>query len=437
VQFINEEAVPASSPLATQFSSINPIGKDVYVNFSTRVGQESTLYFATGNYHLYTHDNLTDSLNFTLVNETIGYDFNGPNITRETEAAFNSTNRGLIVSPVSQPYALLVGQPASFMFSAEFRNGTLLDHAQMENASVLYGITNMSGLFVGVQVAQSVSGQYLRLNFTLTVQGQFTLSVRMAYGGNSGSYSYTFPVGIPANVTSGLSLYLTPVPQVQVNVTSPFVVLISYIHGSSSVPLTSAQTLAFLANISAVQEQDGNFMGFASAYMISAGQVGIRVNASRIGTDWILSVSGGENISGSRVFGSTNTTFAVVSYNPTQPPPTTGQQILAFIETPDGIVTLALSIGIPLGVWLVRWAGKRKRTRNDEDNQTGLVMEGIAMYFGLSKQEVQAITSAIPADRRNQIMRLLTSGKMGKMVLKGIPQKNAKEGIVEEIKNEI
>ena len=99
VQFINSEDVPASSPQATQFSSINPANASVYYNFTTRVGQESTIYLATGSYHLFTHDNLTNSVNFTITNETIGFVFNGPNIISETETAIE----GVMVYVVEDP----------------------------------------------------------------------------------------------------------------------------------------------------------------------------------------------------------------------------------------------------------------------------------------------------------------------------------------------
>ena len=47
VQFINSEDVPASSPQATQFSSLNEINESAYYNFTTRVGQESTIYLTS------------------------------------------------------------------------------------------------------------------------------------------------------------------------------------------------------------------------------------------------------------------------------------------------------------------------------------------------------------------------------------------------------
>ena len=89
IGFMNDETIDPSSPLATQYSSISVLGTHAYYNFTTRVQKESEIYLRAGyTYHLYTHDNLTDTLNISLAGGNVFWAFNGQNITKITEAAF-------------------------------------------------------------------------------------------------------------------------------------------------------------------------------------------------------------------------------------------------------------------------------------------------------------------------------------------------------------
>ena len=65
---INAEQVPASSPLATQHNNVSLLSNaSINFKYETMVGQESEVYLLAGTaYHFYTHDNITNTLDFTL-----------------------------------------------------------------------------------------------------------------------------------------------------------------------------------------------------------------------------------------------------------------------------------------------------------------------------------------------------------------------------------
>ena len=391
-----------------------------------------------GSYHLYTHDNLTNSVNFTISNQTIGFDFNGPNILSETEQAINATNHGLIVTTVSQPGPLIPGQNATWLLNVQFRNGTYLSSGEISNASYQFLATNGTGVFLPETINHTVENGYLRITFRPTISnGSMTFAMKISYSNNSGSFSDLISITPIKSSSVGLSLYITPIQKVQANVSTIFTLDLTLHRGNASYSLTQTETQAVLNNLSVDMVKNGNFMGLASAFLVSPGTIGITVNATSTGQDWELTASSHANISGN-VHGSTITTFSVVSYNPTQQQPTTGQQIIAFLESPDGIITLATSIGIPFFYGLISWSRKKERTRKDEQNSVGLIIEGLGLYNGLTKEESQALVQSIPVKDKNEIMARLTSGRLKKMVLKnaGKPPKK-KDKILEEIRNEL
>ena len=165
VQFINSEDVPASSPQATQFSSLNEINESAYYNFTTRVGQESTIYLASGSYHLFTHDNLTNSVNFTITNETVGFVFNGPNIISETETAIKDTNHGINFNVISQSGTLIAGQNATWLLEPVFKNGTILSTTELEGSSFQFLVANSSGSFLPETISHTIANGYLEVRY--------------------------------------------------------------------------------------------------------------------------------------------------------------------------------------------------------------------------------------------------------------------------------
>ncbi|MBX8634782.1 MAG: hypothetical protein KHF84_09820, partial [Thermoplasmata archaeon] len=420
VQFINEEAVPASSPLATQFSSINPIGKDVYVNFSTRVGQESTLYFATGSYHLYTHDNLTDSLNFTLVNETIGYDFNGPNILRITEQAINSTNHGIILNPISQPGNLIPGQNATWLLEPEFKNGTLLTPSQIENSTFQFIVTNSSGFFLPEIVDHSIVQGYLRVTFLPTVNGSMTFATKETFDNNSGSYSdqvSVIPI-VPASV--GLQDTITLPSTIQAGNATVGTVFFSLDSSNSSNPATpdQGQTLSIMHNTTLELLANGKFDGLIAMYYIQPGEAAFSLNITATGTGYaVLAITTPTGISGQKVsFTGSSSSFSVVSYNPTKQVSLTSQLEKALTGLDAEIFYLIVTV-VTVLYEVIKYLRRGDEEEDTEDNEAGLFMEAMTMFqvilLNAEKKpvppELNDIYTKIPAKRRNKIYGLITS----------------------------
>ena len=420
VQFINNENVPASSPLAVQFSSINPIGKDVYANFTTRVGQESTLYFATGNYHLYTHDNLTDSLNFSLVNETIGYDFNGPNILRITEQAINSTNHGIILNPISQPGNLIPGQNATWLLEPEFKNGTLLAPSQIQNSTFQFIVTNSSGFFLPEIVDHSIVQGYLRVTFLPTVNGSMTFATKETFDNNSGSYSdqvSVIPI-VPASV--GLQDTITLPSTIQAGNATVGTVFFSLDSSNSSNPATpdQGQTLSIMHNTTLELLFNGKFDGLIAMYYIQPGEAAFSLNITATGTGYaVLAITTPTGISGQKVsFTGSSSSFSVVSYNPTKQVSLTSQLEKALTGLDAEIFYLIVTV-VTVLYEVIKYLRRGDEEEDTEDNEAGLFMEAMTMFqvllLNAEKKpvppELNDIYTKIPAKRRNKIYGLITS----------------------------
>jgi hypothetical protein len=419
VQFVNQEDVPSSSPLAIQHSSINLIGTKTYYNFTTRVGQESTIYLATGSYHLYTHDNLTNSLNFTISNETIGFDFNGPNILRITEAAINDTNHGLILIPISQPGNLIPGQNATWLFEVEFKNGTLLTSSEISHSTFQFIATNSSGFFLPEVFNHSIEKGYLRVTFLPTVSQSITFAMKESYKNNSGAYSYQVSVVPITPASRGLEETITVPSSVQEKNATIGTVFFS-ITSSKGSPATpnQAQTLAIMANTSLELLYKGRFDGLISIYYIQPGEGAFSLNISSTGTGYsVLAVTTPTNISAQKVsFTGSSSSFNVVSYNPTQQVSLTSQLEKALTGVDAEIFYLIVSVATVI-YEIIKFARRKDEEEDTEDNEAGLYMEAMTMFevllLNAQKKpvppELNEIYSSIPAKRRNRIYGLIIS----------------------------
>ena len=335
IQFVNQEEINASSPQATQYSSIrvsNTPGP--FYNFTTRVQQWSQVYLAAGyTYFVSTHDNLTATISIPLTDNNSAWAFNGSNIQAMTQS--------------------------------EYQNATAT-----------------------LQV--SISG-------------------------------------------SGMG-------EIQSNTSNTFTITVMFSKGNSLYTLNSQETQAVLLNLSVWIKLNGNYVGFATPYIISDGLYGVHINESKLGTNYQLNASVNSTyVQGLKVSGQAKPlSFSVVGFDPTKAAPTLGEQIIAYFQTPGGIITLVTAIGLPLLYGLSKRAGKRERVRKTERNSVGLIMEALGMFFGLTKQEAEAMVAAIPVKDRNDVIAQLTSGRLKKMVLKNAPAKSPKKGhkILEEIKRE-
>ncbi|MCL5790395.1 MAG: hypothetical protein M1375_00265, partial [Candidatus Thermoplasmatota archaeon] len=407
-------------PVGVQHSSLNMIGSDVYYNFSTRVGQQSTIYLARGEYHLYTHDNLTNSLNFSITNETVGFDFNGPNILAITESAINNTNHGIILNPISQPGNLIPGQNATWLLEPEFKNGTLLTASQIGISTFQFIVTNSSGFFLPETFNHTVDQGYLRVTFLPTTDGSMTFAMKETFDNNSGSYSYLVTVTPVKAASKGLQESIRVPSTVQAKNSTVGTVFFSLTSSNSSNPVTpnQAQTLSLMGNTSLELLYKGKFDGLLTAYYIQPGEGAFSLNLTTTGTGYsVLAITTPTNISGQKVsFTGTSQSFSVVSYNPTQQVSLTSQLVKALTGTDAEIFYLIVTVATVL-YEIIKFLRRRDEDIETEENEAGLFMEAMTMFQVLLLNaerkavppELQEIYNKIPASRRNRLYSLITS----------------------------
>ena len=268
------------------------------------MGQQSTIYLARGEYHLYTHDNLTNSLNFSITNETVGFDFNGPNILAITESAINNTNHGIILNPISQPGNLIPGQNATWLLEPEFKNGTLLTASQIGISTFQFIVTNSSGFFLPETFNHTVDQGYLRVTFLPTTDGSMTFAMKETFDNNSGSYSYRVTVTPVKASSKGLQESIRVPSTVQAKNSTVGTVFFSLTSSNSSNPVTpnQAQTLSLMGNTSLELLYKGKFDGLLTAYYIQPGEGAFSLNLTTTGTGYsVLAITTPTNISGQKV----------------------------------------------------------------------------------------------------------------------------------------
>jgi hypothetical protein len=421
VQFINEEDVPASSPLAIQHSSLNAIGTDIYYNFTTRVGLGSTIYLHTGSYHIYTHDNLTDSRNFTITNETVGFDFNGPNILRITEQAINATNHGLIVTTVSQPGPLIPGQNATWLLNVQFKNGTYLSSGEISNASYQFLATNGTGVFLPETINHTVENGYLRITFRPTINnGSMTFAMRISYANNSGSFSDLISVTPIKSSSVGLNEAINVPSTIQVSNATTGTIIFTLLDSSTPNTLTpnAAQTGSLIANTTLELLYHGKYVAIILPYYEQPGEASFNVNESATGTGYsILSITHLTDISGKNVsFTGESGSFTVSTENPANPPtPITNQSITAFFTSPAALAIEFIITLLGFLSWLRPRLRKKHQAEESDLNQATLVVEGNIASKILARQPLtemeQLWWDAIPKDVRKKLMREGTAGQ--------------------------
>jgi hypothetical protein len=417
VQFVNQENVPASSPLAVQSSSINPAGVQQYYNFTTRVGQQSTIYLATGNYHLYTHDNLTNSLNFSLVNQTIGFDFNGPNIIQETEAAINNTNHGISFLVISQPGILIPGQNATWILEPQFKNGSFLTPGQISNSTFNFLVTNASGSFLPEIVNHSILQGYLKVTFLPTVNGSMTFAMKETYANNSGSYSNLITVQSIVPASRGLTETISVPATVQVDNETTGTTTYSIISANGGVTPTQSQTKALIANTTVELLDKGVFYAVLLPYYVQPGVAAFSFNISATGTGYsILVITHSTNVTGQNIsFSGTSGSFSVSTQSPSNPPnPITQRSIVALLTSPPALIFEFIATVLGLIAYIKPKIEEKRENEKADLNQAALVVEGgLALKVMAGKTltpEEQSWWNAIPGETRKKLMREGTAG---------------------------
>ncbi|MEM3844072.1 hypothetical protein, partial [Metallosphaera sp.] len=189
----NEEQVPQSSPLSTEYVSVNDSAGQYY-NFTDGVGQNEVLYLLAGNYHIHMKDNLTGNFNISLTQNSQLYAFGQQLLTyqefqAEMQELANNT-AGLVLNTISSPFAVQPQQSAIYQLNVYYTNGTAVTASFLQKATINVLITNdSSGTPVSFVIDHSSSQNTLNVTVIPDMQGNFTISIMVLSGSLSGHVS--------------------------------------------------------------------------------------------------------------------------------------------------------------------------------------------------------------------------------------------------------
>lgn len=273
-----------------------------------------------------------------------------------------------------------------------------------------------------VQSNSFVSGPppLLNTNFSAPQPGTYTVSFESYLLSGGQMYGVTWSSGLTVsqlyNTSEGILITIVGPPEVQSNTSTAYVIEVDF---SGGAPLTSQNaTEAILGNLSVSIYYAGNFIGFASPYFISPGKIGFAVNESTLGSTYAVSaVVKPTIVLGRNASATAFLSFAVLPYNPANPP-TTQDGIIAFLTSEPMLVFyfVATMIGILAYAWPhIPWVARREEKKQSMD-AVGNTVEGIiALKVGdnqpLTPTET-AMWNAIPEHLRNELITRLTSGKI-------------------------
>nr|WP_276978182.1 DUF2341 domain-containing protein [Ferrimicrobium acidiphilum] len=273
-----------------------------------------------------------------------------------------------------------------------------------------------------VQSNSFVSGPppLLNTNFSAPQPGTYTVSFESYLLSGAQMYGVTWSSGLTVsqlyNTSEGILITIVGPPEVQSNTSTAYVIEVDF---SGGAPLTSQNaTEAILGNLSVSIYYAGNFIGFASPYFISPGKIGFAVNESTLGSTYAVSaVVKPTIVLGRNASATAFLSFAVLPYNPANPP-TTQDGIIAFLTSEPMLVFyfVATMIGILAYAWPhIPWVARREEKKQSMD-AVGNTVEGIiALKVGdnqpLTPTET-AMWNAIPEHLRNELITRLTSGKI-------------------------
>ncbi|MEM3859571.1 MAG: hypothetical protein QW478_09230, partial [Candidatus Micrarchaeaceae archaeon] len=194
----NEEQVPQSSPLSTEYVSVNDSAGQYY-NFTDGVGQNEVLYLLAGDYHVHMKDNLTGNFNISLTQNSQLYAFGQQLLTyqefqAEMQELANNT-AGLVLNTISSPFAVQPQQSAIYQLNVYYTNGTAVTASFLQKATINVLITNdSSGTPVSFVIDHSSSQNTLNVTVIPDMQGNFTISIMVLSGSLSGHVSYQLKV---------------------------------------------------------------------------------------------------------------------------------------------------------------------------------------------------------------------------------------------------
>ncbi len=262
----------------------------------------------------------------------------------------------------------------------------------------------------------------LNTNFSAPQSGTYTVSFEsfLLYEGQM--YGVTWSSGLTVsqlyNTSQGIAITLVGPSEIQRNVSTAYVIEVDF---SGGAPLNSVNaTKSILGNLSVSIYYSGNFIGFATPYLISSGKIGFGVNESALGSTYAISaVVKPTMVLGRNVSASAYLPFGVLPYNPSNPP-TTQDGIISFLTSEPMLIFyfVATVIGILAYFWpRIPWVARREERKQSMD-AVGNTVEGIIALKVSDNQPLTAtetvMWNAIPQDLRNDLITRLTSGKIRK-----------------------
>ena len=404
---INEETVPASSPLATQWNNLSVQNSTRHFNFTTSVNQESEVYLLGGeNYTMFTHDNVTDTINFTL-DQNVFYIIHGQNITRATTQQIEKyiteqAGKGALnIQPVVTPVQALVHDYLHFSFNVFYSNGTELNQTELQQVSKLAMVINQSSLnytsslylpsiSVNPTVPQFfVSGDYLSVSFTMENVGYFTFFLKLISGNSTGVFSSVFHSYSITNQSVNMELSVSGPASFEKNTTAYYVAAVAYGNGT----LFNATDTGLALNHMQVQLfRNGQFYSLETPYYIQPGKIGVKLNLSQIGSNYVLDVLVTTfSLNGHNTSAQATTSFSVLNYNPNT---NFWDSLLNGIA--GGFYKVSLYLGIivtiiAFALYVYRFVTRKKRELKKQARRVQADLVAEAMYGSLSEEEKKRI----------------------------------------------
>ena len=379
----NDEVLPQNSVLATEYVSINKTGSSYHYNFTDSVGQNWVGYFATGNYTIHMHDNVTNTFYVNLTNFNQQRYLNGQALLNLTEfdnainnvlnytKSVQNTTYGLHIESLTSIQYILSGQSLNVSFGAYYNNYTAVSQSFLNSSSIKAIIINTAGQVQDIPFTTSISGNSITIHLTSVPSGNMSLRLIIQNGKYAGIDVYSFSSSAPVKSSVGLSLTIGVSSNIVAgeNLTVPL-----YLYYSNGTTFNKTDTLLVFPSTTLYILQGNNIIHTYEAFNYSTGVIDFYIGALTAGSYTFYATVSPVNLSGVPLHGS-----AVQTENasPKSLSPlgtfTTGLDEFAHAIAQNLVVTLLVALAILLGTYGIRYLIKkinRKLKRDKADTQT-------------------------------------------------------------------
>ncbi|MEM0160044.1 MAG: hypothetical protein QW393_04780, partial [Candidatus Micrarchaeaceae archaeon] len=208
--------------------------------------------------------------------------------------------------------------------------------------------------------------------------------------------------------------------------TSMYLISLLYSNGSR---LNANATRSLIPDMNISVLLNGKYYGYAVPVYYGPSEVSFNLSLLTSSANYVIFVEIANNGNVSKAA----YPITVVNYNPLNPPPSLGQQIINYLfHTPDGWITL-FTVIIPYPIYYLYKRARRKHDQYEADKNTvGNAIEAMTLLKAWTGQPLtpveQAMVNAISPERQNQLLLELTSGKYKEV------RKAAKKRLSEELK---